>query len=78
MQGTQGGSHLLSLGLKNTVTYSQSRFIWSAASGKFASGASGTINLFVDGAEATSIFTTIEKPILDASSNIVKWTYHYP
>jgi hypothetical protein len=44
--------------------------------GSYAFQASGAINLFVEGASSTRIFSTVENPILQSNPAVTDWFYH--
>ncbi|MCX7124493.1 MAG: hypothetical protein NTU49_01815 [Gammaproteobacteria bacterium] len=64
------GQYLESLDLFSKFPYRQAVIPWARLSEKFAKEASGNISAFVEGASSTSIFTTVEKPILISNPSI--------
>ena len=72
---TQGGRYL-SENLSG-FTRAQQDLIWQRASTPFAEGASGRINAFIKGADPSRTFRTIEEPLLDLNSDVIRAIYHY-
>jgi hypothetical protein len=60
---TPGGQYLNSLNLYDKLPASEADAIWAQASQQYASGASGKINLFINGARPDRVFNTIERPL---------------
>ena len=58
-------------------TRAQQDLIWQRASTPFAEGASGRINAFIKGADPSRTFRTIEEPLLDLNSDVIRSIYHY-
>ncbi|THF69554.1 hypothetical protein E7T06_11640, partial [Deinococcus sp. Arct2-2] len=79
IDGTPGGKALEALGLyKEFATDVRlADLVWMKASMKYATGASGNIHLFVDGALPTRVFATIERPLLEGNPQVDRWN-HYP
>lgn len=74
---TAGGQQLLSDPDFQSLNRDQQYEVFRAASAPFASGASGTANLFVNGASLEGTYITVEAPILSGSPSIIKSVYHY-
>jgi RHS repeat-associated protein len=74
---TPGGKYLNSLKLYDTLPAAEADAIWSLASKQYAAGASGKINLFINGARPDRVFHTIERPLIEANPTIYKQTFHY-
>ena len=72
---TQGGQYLDSLNLFKKYPYQQAVIPWSRLSENFARDASGSVSAFVQGARPTSIFTTVEQPILLSNPNVTEILY---
>jgi RHS repeat-associated protein len=73
---TPGGQQLMADPVFQSLSPAQQYHVWQAASTPFAQGASGSVNVFANGARATGTFRTIEEPILTANPNVFKYTYH--
>ena len=70
---TPGGSWLDNeqlFGPDSQLSPDQATQVWSAASGRFAQGASGDVTAFTQGSRPQSIFNTVEAPALQNNPNV--------
>src|SRR3990167_1648459 len=72
---TPGGQYFESLNLFENYGYDQGSVPWSRLSEKFAKNASGSVFAFVEGARKSSIFVTVERPILISNPNVSDIVY---
>ncbi|WP_020621305.1 hypothetical protein [Deinococcus aquatilis] len=78
IDGTPGGKALEALALYKEfeTDVRLADLVWMKASMKYATGASGNIHLFVDGALPTRVFATIERPLLESNPQIDRWNHY--
>jgi hypothetical protein len=70
---TKGGSWLDNeqlFGKDSALTPDQADQVWRTASERYASGASGDVTAFTEGARPTGVFNTVEYPALQNNPNV--------
>lgn len=73
LEMTEGGAWLEKQGLfgpNSPLTPGQAHEVWAKLSGRFASGASGNVVGFAEGARAGSIFNSVEYPALLQNTSV--------
>jgi RHS repeat-associated protein len=75
LEMTTGGRYLQTEALFKRLPGDMAIQPWARLSERFASAASGEVNLFVKGSRAESIFRTIETPVLQANPDVYRYIY---
>jgi hypothetical protein len=75
LEMTPGGLYLNNEALFKRLPSNMAIQPWRVLSRRFAAGASGEVNLFVNGAGPSGVFRTIEEPALELNPNICKYIY---
>jgi hypothetical protein len=73
ISGTEGGAYLQSLylyGLNSPVSESEANSLWTYASGRYASGASGDVTAILNNRDAARVYMSVERPILLNNPNV--------